>query len=127
MNYFSEELTIDTVEELDLDDNLWLEFNYDNDYKIYQEEENFRYLICTNAVHVPRLNTDIHYAIGECFNNITNEWEVDHDIFIFTEADNYNFLYSENSAMKTCIHNYCNINNIEVGYIGDLACYLIKK
>lgn len=127
MKYFSEELTIENVENFDLDDDLWLDFNCDVDYKIDQREDDYRYLIYTNAIQIPSLNIDIHYAMGEYKDERTGEWEIDYDTFIFTEANTYNYIYSENSSMSVCIGNYCNINNIRVGCIGDLTCYLMKK
>lgn len=127
MKYFSEELTIDIVENLTLDDELLEEFNYDVDYKVHEEDEGYRYIIEKNAIQIPSLNIDIHYAIGEYLDDDTGDWQVDYDTYIFTEADTYNYIYSENSSIMVCIHNYCNINNIKVGCIGDLKCFLMKK
>lgn len=127
MKYFSEELTIDEVENLDLDNDLWLDFNCDIDYKIHQEDNSYRYLVCTNAVQIPSLKIDIHYAIGEYLNEESGNWEVDYDTFMFTEADTYNYIYSENSSMSVCIHNYCCMKKITTSCIGDLPCYLLKK
>ena len=129
MKYFSSELTIAEVEEMDYDSELWESFCYDVDEKIIQDTESeIRYIVEKNCIQIPILGIDVHYAVVQILNE-NNEWEVNYDTFIFMKADTYEIVYYEKSSLTVSIHNYLYITGLKskIPSVGNISCYLMKK
>lgn len=88
-------------------DNFLDENDIEVEYKVFEEDDEYRIILESNYIFIPSLNINIHSGYYEVYSEDTEDYEIDFDFYMFFDSETKEHVYEEQgSGLEVCIYNY---------------------